>query len=96
METSKRKTECQLSKPTVVSITVTANWYVSVTVFQILPKGVLFLLSEAGAAKQAEGEREEEAAVDPSLSQSLSRAAVHMYDCRAVRTAARAGPALQR
>jgi len=46
-------------------------WSVSVTVFQILPEGVLVVLTEAGGTEQTEDEGEEEAVVDPRLAQSV-------------------------
>jgi len=71
-------------------------WSVSVTVFQILPEGVLVVLTEAGGTEQTEDEGEEEAVVDPRLAQSVPRAAVHMHDPGAVCASARAGSPLQR
>lgn len=78
------------------SISIAVTSFVPVTVFQILPKGVLIILAEAGSTKQAAEEAEKKAALNAGLAQSVTRAAVHVHDGGAVRTPEGAGPALQR
>lgn len=54
------------------SFSVIIKWFVPVTIFQILTKGVLVVLAEAGSTEQATEETEAEATVDPGLAKSVT------------------------